>query len=76
MLDVSGVYAKKEMTPRWCCVLFIKDNVVHVFNDKKSRWITVCDADILEAEYSRRHPQLVNCLACIVAMGEDEMYMP
>ena len=76
MLDVSGVYAKKEMRPRWCCVLFINDNVVHVFDDNRSRWVTACYADIMEKVYSRHHPQMVNCLACLVAMGEDEMYMP
>jgi hypothetical protein len=78
MLGLRGPLRKwqKELSPRWCCVLFINDNVVHVFDDKKTRWQTACGADIMEKEYSRRHPQMVNCLGCIVAMGSDEMYMP
>lgn len=63
--------------PRWCVVRFIEENVVHV-NDDASRdghWITACGVSIMEHEYTRAHPQMVTCLACIVVMGTDSLWL-
>jgi hypothetical protein len=76
MLALRGpVRQAQELRPRWCVVKFLDENVVHVNNDKTHHWITACGRDIAEGEYSRQHPQLVNCLACLVAMGADGLYL-
>lgn len=50
---------------------------MHVNDDasRKGHWETACGLDIMDHEYSRAHPQMVTCLACIVEMGPALVYM-
>lgn len=62
--------------PRWCCVKFLDEGVVHVNDDKtkNGHWTTACGRDIMDVQYSRAHPQMVSCLECLVIMGPDNLY--